>query len=59
MNYVSLVAEALGIEREDKFKKYKQWKDLDRILTDAEAYVETSPFSREKMIEVVKKMMNL
>jgi Fe-S oxidoreductase len=59
MNYVSLVAEALGIEREDKFKKYKQWKDLDRILTDAEAYVEASPFSREKMIEVVKKTMNL
>ncbi len=23
-NYVSLVAEALGIEREDTFKKYKQ-----------------------------------
>ena len=59
MNYVSLVAEALGIEREDKFKKYKQWKDLGRILTDAEAYVEASPFSREKMIEVVKKTMNL
>lgn len=57
VNYVSLVAEALGIEREDKFKKYKQWGNLNRILEDAEKFIEESPYSREKLIEVLKKII--
>ncbi len=61
MNYASLVAEALGIEREDKFKKYKQWKDLNRILDDVEENIKisASPFSQEKIIEVLKETLNL
>jgi Fe-S oxidoreductase len=55
-NYASLVAEALGIDREDKFKRYKQWGELNRILDDAEENIRVSaaPFSREKIIEVIK-----
>jgi hypothetical protein len=41
-NYVSLVAEALGIEREDTFKIYKQMKNIDK-----------SPFTREIIIEAL------
>jgi hypothetical protein len=58
-NYASLVAAALGIEREDKFKKYKQWGDLNRILDDAQEYSEISPFSQEKIIAVLKETLNL
>ena len=53
-NYASLVAESLGIAREDKFKKYKQWGDLKRILDDAQEYIGASPFSQEKIIDVLK-----
>jgi Fe-S oxidoreductase len=58
-NYASLVAEALGIEREDKFKKYKKWGDLKIILDDAEENISALPFSREKIIEVLKETLNL
>ncbi len=53
-NYASLVAQALGIEREDKFKKYKQWRDLNRILEDAEDNMALLPFSKEKIIQILK-----
>jgi heterodisulfide reductase subunit D len=34
-HYLTVFARALGIEFEDKFKKYRQWQDPDRVLTDA------------------------
>ena len=52
-NYASLVAESLSIEREDKFKKYKQWGDLNRILDDAQEFIGASPFSIEKIRNVL------
>ena len=60
-NYVSLVAEALGIAREDKFKKYKQWKHLNRILDDVGKIIDIStlPFARERIIEVLKETFSL
>ena len=53
-NYVNLVAEAMGIHREDKFKKYSHWGDLERILKDADDYIAESPFDRERIIEVLQ-----
>lgn len=44
-NYGSLLSEALGIEREDKYKKYKQWGSLERILTDAQEFITQSQYS--------------
>jgi Fe-S oxidoreductase len=60
-NYASLVAEALGIEREDKFKKYKQWGEEARILADIvnNIDVEALPFSQERIIEVLKEALGL
>jgi hypothetical protein len=34
-HYLTVFARALGIEFEDKFKKYRQWQDPDRVLADA------------------------
>ena len=55
-NYVSLVAEALGIEREDTFKKYRQMRNLDTLLEDIGKKIDTSPFTREEIVEALKKI---
>ncbi len=54
VNYITLVAQALGIDREDKFKKYMQWGDVDRILEDAGDLIESSPYPLETIIAVLK-----
>ncbi len=53
-NYVNLVAEALGIRREEKFKKYTLWGDAGRILRDAHAHIAASPFKEERIMEVLR-----
>jgi len=53
-NYVNLVAEALGIGREDKFKKYKQWRDMDQIVEDAKEFIRSSPFPRETVVDLIE-----
>ncbi len=56
LNYVSLVAESLGIEREDRFKRYRQMGNLEAILKDAAEMVETSPFSKKQIREAVEQV---
>jgi heterodisulfide reductase subunit B len=53
-NYVQLVAAAMGIERDDCFKRYLHWRNLDRILNDAGDRIRESPFEKERIIEVLK-----
>jgi Fe-S oxidoreductase len=53
-NYVNLVAKAVGIRREDKFKKYSQWRHLIRILKDADQQITASPFKKDHIVEVLK-----
>ena len=53
-NYVNLVANAMGIHRDDKFKRYVLWRDLDRILEDANENILESPFEKERIIEVLQ-----
>lgn len=53
-NYVNLIAKAIGIHREDKFKKYALWGDLERILVDAEPNIAQSPFEKKRIIEVLQ-----
>ena len=55
-NYVNLVAEAMGIRRDDKFKKYTLWGSLEQILRDAEVHITESPFGSERIIEVLKEV---
>ncbi|MCG8684074.1 MAG: (Fe-S)-binding protein [Desulfobacterales bacterium] len=54
VNYVSLVAELLGIFREDKYKTYTQLNDLKLILDDIGSRIESSPFDREKIINALQ-----
>jgi Fe-S oxidoreductase len=53
-NYINLVAEAMGIRREDKFKKYTRLGSVERILKDANDHVAESPFDRERIVDVLK-----
>jgi Fe-S oxidoreductase len=53
-NYVNLVAEAMGIRRDDKFKQYMLWGNLDPILKDAEDQIAQSPFGSERIVEVLQ-----
>jgi heterodisulfide reductase subunit D len=55
-NYVNLVAEALGIPRNDKFMQYTQWGNLDLIVKDAGDPIAESPFDRERIIEVLQEV---
>ena len=55
-NYVNLVAEAMGIRRDDKFMQYTRWRNLDLILKDADDHIAESPFASERIIEVLKEV---
>jgi len=57
-NYVNLVAEAMGIQRDDKFKKYARWRDLDRILTEENEHILESPFEKERIIKMLKTLFS-
>ena len=54
VNYVNLVADAIGIHRQDKFKKYAQWNDLELILKDIGTNIESAPFEKEKIIDTLR-----
>lgn len=58
VNYMSIITEALGIEREDKFKKYKQWADIDKVLEDANEFVKSSPYSISQIREALEKRLS-
>ena len=51
-----MVANAMGIHRDDKFKRYMLWGDLELILRDANDYIHESPFEKERIVEVLQKV---
>lgn len=56
VNYVSLVAGAMGIDRQDKFKKYAQFNDLELILNDIGTNMDASPFEKEQITDALQKV---
>jgi len=54
INYVSLLAKALGIEREDKLKTYLEINDVDTILDQIATVIGESPYSREEIKEAIQ-----
>jgi Fe-S oxidoreductase len=54
INYVNLVANAMGIHRDDKFKRYTLWRNLDLILKDAYGHILESPFEKGRIIEALQ-----
>jgi hypothetical protein len=39
----------MGIEYEDKFSLYMEWKDADRVIDDARANIEASSYSEDEV----------
>ena len=55
-SYVNLVASAMGIRREDKFRKYTLWANLNRILEDAGTHIAALPFKKKRIVEVLQQV---
>ena len=53
-NYVNLVAKAMGIHREDKFRQYKLLGDIDLIIEDAGKRIAELPYGEKRVIEVLE-----
>jgi hypothetical protein len=51
---VNLIAKAIGIKRDEKFKIYTRWGDLNRILKDANENIIESPFDKDRIVEVLQ-----
>ena len=54
-NYINLVAQALGINREDKFKKYIQSKNIDKILEYSNEFIKDSPYTQKQILDILIK----
>lgn len=55
---IDLLGRSLGIAYEDKLKKYRKLKDVDKILAEAKPYVQESPFSEEELRPILTKMFS-
>jgi Fe-S oxidoreductase len=55
-HYLSVFARALGIEFEDTFKKYRLWKDPDRVLADATPCQQASGVDPARARQVVARI---
>jgi len=54
-NYINLLAHTLGINREDKFKKFKQSNIIDEILGWSANFIKDSPYTQEQIMDVLLK----
>ena len=57
-SYISLLAEAVGVRQEDKFKKYVSSANLSEVLTDARDCIEASGFTTEEMERVLPEYLD-
>jgi len=57
-SYISLVAEAIGVRYEDKFKKYINFGDVDEVIAAAKEYIDASDYSVEEMKRILPEYLN-
>lgn len=58
-NYINVISESLGINREDKYKKYKQWNNVDRVMEDVKDFIYDSPYSKEEVMRVLSNLFSI
>ena len=56
-NYVSLLAEALGIGRDDRYNRYRRMASAEEILADVGAIIDRLPFSRKAILAAVNRVI--
>jgi Fe-S oxidoreductase len=52
-NYISLVAEAVGVRHEDRYKKFSSDRDIVKAITEARGSIEASDYSVEEMTQIL------
>jgi Fe-S oxidoreductase len=57
-SYISLVAEAIGIHHEDRYKKYTNYRDLSKVLAEARACIHASDLTLEEIERVLPDYYN-
>ena len=55
MHYLTLMGRALGIEHEDRFKKYRLLGDVEAILQDAGPCMQANSVSEREARAVIQK----
>lgn len=53
---VDMVGRSLGIEYEDKMKKYRKLKDVEKVLAEARPYIQESPFTEDELRPILTQM---
>lgn len=56
VNYVSLLGEALGIHREDRFRKYLQWGDADRVWQAVQPSLQRMPHAAGAVYATIQRV---
>lgn len=56
-NFVTILAQSLGIERKDKLREYIRLHDLNSILEDIEFNNSESPFTNDKIVQTIKEIV--
>jgi len=57
-SYISLIAEAVGVQYEDRFKKYMGLGDVTKVLAEARDYIDASDFSPEEMKRILPEYLD-
>jgi Fe-S oxidoreductase len=56
-HFIDIVGESLGINYEDKYRKYKLWNDVDRVLEDASEFISANGYSKEEIKPYLQKYL--
>ena len=57
-NYINLVAEAVGVHHEDRFKKYAKSGDATQVVAEARDYIAASDFTPEELERILPDYLN-
>lgn len=52
-NLISLLAESVGVQREDRFKRYVRLANVPQIISEAQDYIDASDFTSEEVAKIL------
>jgi Fe-S oxidoreductase len=58
LNYISVVAEAVGVRHEDRLGEYLKLGDVTQVIDAAREYIDASDFSTEEMERILPEYFN-
>ena len=57
IDLVEMVGEALGIEYENRLKKYISYHDPERVISETKDYIDASPYSFEQVRQILPHLL--